>query len=150
MGRWAEEAFVSGLFITRLTNTTTMAPASATVVTDKDSVQGLKKHWAWASHDTLPTRIESLYEYLKWVRENNKWSREALAMGLYALGVPKPKEGLFLETDVYDWKLMDEVSIIAYYCGRKDISKRLSEQLISENKMPESQRERIVNNLRTI
>lgn len=139
MGRWAEEAFVSGLFITRLTNT---------AVTDKDSVQGHKKHWAWAAHDTLPTRIESLYEYLKWVRENNKWSREALAMGLYALGVPKPKEGLFLETDVYDWKLMDEVSIIAYYCGRKDISKRLSEQLISENKMPESQRERIVNNLR--
>jgi hypothetical protein len=160
MGRWAEEVFVSGLNITRLYK---MPPVPSPPTTDSakhstlterqtdmllDSVDSNKKRWAWRAHEKLPTRTESLYEYLKWVRENNRWSREALAMGLYAIEIPKPKEGLFLDSTVYDWKLFDEVSIIAYYCGRKDISRRLSERILSEGKFPEDQRSRIESNLK--
>jgi hypothetical protein len=80
-------------------------------------------------------------------RITNQFSRELLAMAIYASTVPKPTDQhLFLENDVYDWKVLDELSIIAFYCGRKDLAKRASEKLIADNKAPANQMDRIKNN----
>ena len=130
-GQWVEEVFVSGLNIARLS---------------KDGET--KKLWAWKAYEVLPTRVESLFEYLKWVRENNHWKKEALAMGLYALEIKKPSTGLFVEGDIYDWRILDEVSIIAFYLDRKDLTAKLAEQLLRESKMPSHHRARVETNLR--
>lgn len=63
----------------------------------------------------LPTRVESIYELVKYHRENGN---QKLAYSLYLLtkDVPAPPEGLFVHMDVYRYKLTYEFSILAFYC----------------------------------
>jgi tetratricopeptide (TPR) repeat protein len=126
IGRWYEEKYMSAYNIAKLTNS---------------------KEWAWKAHQCNPKRIECLVSYLSHCRMTNQFSRELLAMALYASTVTKPTDQhLFLENDVYDWRVWDELSIIAFYCGRRDLAKMASEKLIADNKAPPAQMERIKNN----
>lgn len=126
MGRWYEEMYISAYNVAKLTHS---------------------KEWTWKAHHCNPKRIECLVSYLSFCRMTNQFSCELLAMALYASTVPKPTDQhLFLENDIYDWKVWDELSIIAFYCGRKDIAKMASEKLIADNKAPAAQMERIKNN----
>lgn len=126
MGRWYEEQYISAYNVAKLTH---------------------DKEWVWKAHECNPKRIECLVSYMSYCRMTNKFSKELLAMGMYAASVTKPTDQhLFLENDVYDWKVWDELSIIAFYCGAKHISKMASEKLISDNKAPAEQMARIRNN----
>jgi len=128
VGKWFEEQFISALNLTRMT---------------------CDKEWAWKGHEVCPTRSESLVSYMMYCRSTGKWSRELLAMALYASTITKPTGSvLFLEPDIYDWRVWDELGIIAYYCGQKEISKMACSKLLSENKFPPDQRQRIETNLR--
>jgi hypothetical protein len=70
-------------------------------------------------------------------------------MIMYATTIPRPKENvLFVEAEVYDWIMWDELAVIAYHVGRKDIAKQAGSRLLSENLFPPSQRARIENNLK--
>ena len=127
-GKWVEEQFVSALNLTRLTN---------------------DKSWAWKGHEIFPQRSESLVAYLSHCRSTAKWSRELIAMALYASTITKPKDTvLFLEIDTYDWRVWDELAIIAFFTGQKAITKMACEKLLAEKKFPESQRDRIETNLK--
>jgi hypothetical protein len=63
--------------------------------------------------------------------------------------IPKP-EGtfLFLEADNYDWKVWDELSIVASYCQAFDTAKAAYIHLLKENKYPPEQDARIRNNFK--
>ena len=123
IGRWYEEKYMSAYNIAKLTHS---------------------KEWAWKAHECNPKRIECLVSYLSHCRMTNQFSRELLSIALYASMIPKPTDQhLFLENDVYDWRVWDELSIIAFYCGSKDLAKTASEKLISDNKAPADQMERI-------
>jgi glycosyltransferase involved in cell wall biosynthesis len=126
MGRWYEEQYISAYNVAKLTH---------------------DKEWVWKAHECNPKRIECLVSYMSYCRATNKFSKELLAMSLYASFIKKPTDQhLFVENDVYDWKVWDELSIIAFYCGAKHISKMASERLIADNKAPLQQMERIKNN----
>lgn len=126
MGRWYEEKYMSAYNIARLTHS---------------------KEWAWKAHECNPKRIECLLSYMSYCRATSQFSRELFAMGLYASSIPKPTDQhLFLENDAYDWRVWDELSIIAYHCGAKNIAKMCSERLIADNKAPPDQMERIKKN----
>ena len=128
MGRWREEMYVSALWISRLTKS---------------------KEWAWKAHECNPERNESLVSYLINCREKGEWTRENLAMAMYAASIPKPtSQVLFFEPEMYDWRALDELSIMAFYCGRRDIAKDATLRLLNEGKLPDSQRPRIEANLR--
>jgi len=126
MGRWYEERYISAYNVAKLTHS---------------------KEWAWKAHECNPKRIECLVSYLSHCRMTNQFSRELLAMAMYASSITKPTDQhLFLENDVYDWKVWDELSIIAFYCGAKNVAKLASEKLIRDNKAPPYQMERIKKN----
>jgi hypothetical protein len=77
------------------------------------------------------------------------FSSELLAMIMYATTITKPTANvLFVENDVYDWRMWDELAVIAYHTGRKDIAKTAGARLLSENLFPAEQRARIENNLK--
>lgn len=124
-GGWIEEVYVSGLNITRMTKS---------------------KEWAWKSHEKNPKRIECLVSYMAHCRANNIWSQELYAMAKYAVSVPLPDQILFVETDIYEWKALDEFSIIAYYTGHYEEAYEAGMLLIENPKVPECQRARIVAN----
>lgn len=128
MGRWKEEQCVSAMNLARL-------------LQDKD--------WAWKAHDLNPARNESLVHYASYCRSKNMFTPEVLAMIMYATTIAKPKDNvLFVESEVYDWRMWDELAVIAYHTGRKDIAKQAGSKLLSENLFPADQRARIENNLK--
>lgn len=127
-GGWFEERYVCALNLTRLLNS---------------------KDWAWKAHEICPQRSESLVSYIADCRAKGNWSRELLSMALYASIIPKP-EGtfLFLEADTYDWKVWDELSIVASYVKAFDIAKTAYTRLLKDSKYPPEQDARIRNNFK--
>jgi len=129
-GGWFEEQYICALNITRLTQS---------------------KEWAWKAHEICPNRSESLVSYMTFCRMTAKWSRELLAMSLYASTIVKP-EGtlLFLEIDNYEWKVWDELSIIAFYCKALDVARMAYMKLLKEKKYPPEHEDRIKNNFKQL
>lgn len=128
MGKWKEEQCVSAMNLARL-------------LQDKD--------WAWRAHEFNPKRNESLVWYASHCRSKNLFTHELLALILYATTIQKPAEQvLFVESDMYDWRMWDELAVIAYHMGRKDIAKQAGARLLSENLFPPDQRARIENNMK--
>jgi len=75
---------------------------------------------AWINgYEFLPTRIENLYEIVNYYRTTGK---HTLAYTYYNLAKYERNrktdfDNLFLEKDIYDYKLDYELSIIGYYCN---------------------------------
>lgn len=76
-------------------------------------------HYWLEAYQLFPRRIENLYEIITHYRQNGK---NELAYMFYVMALkqrtihPKP-DYLFLQKDVYDYKLDYEFSIIGYYCN---------------------------------
>ena len=80
-------------------------------------------------------------------------SRAATPEGLrgrQAVGLPltPPNDALFVETWIYDFGLLDEFSINAYWAGHYQESLDASLRLLGENKFPAHERSRIFGNAR--
>ncbi len=96
--------------------------------------------------DVLGNRGEAFYEAIKLCREN-KWYMFGWSLAQIALKIPPNHSALFSESWVYDYGILDEASIVAYYVGEYQKSKELCEKLLSEKKYPQSQEMRIKANL---
>lgn len=76
-------------------------------------------YWMQA-YNVIPNRLENIYRVIKYYRESGK---NELAYMYYRLAdikratLPSKIDFLFLENDVYDYKLDYEISIIGYYCN---------------------------------
>ena len=76
-------------------------------------------HWWMEGYQFFPRRIENLYEIITHYRQNGK---NQLAYLFYNMALkqmllnPSP-DYLFLQRDVYDYKLDYEFSIFGYYCN---------------------------------
>ena len=128
MGKWREAQCVSAMNLARL-------------LQDKD--------WAWRAHEFNPKRNESLVWYASYCRAKNLFTHDLLALIMYATTIPKPTENvLFVENDIYEWRMWDELSVIAFFMGRKDIAKQAGARLLADNKFPPSERARIENNMK--
>ena len=76
-------------------------------------------YWWLEAYNFFPNRIENLYEIIHHYRCNGK---NNLAYGMYIIAdhernKNKTTDYLFLQKDVYDYKLDYELSIIGYYCN---------------------------------
>jgi len=130
MGKWKEEMYVSAYNIVRLTN---------------------DKEWVWKAAEAGPNRAEAFVAYCGYCRGKNLWSAELLAMAFYAAAIPKPTtDCLFIETDVYAWRALDELGIIAAYCNRKDVAKQTFIKLLNDKVVPAQHIQRIENNLKSV
>lgn len=68
-------------------------------------------------YQLMPNRLENVYEIIKYYRENSK---NVLAYTFYKLAIntesiKKPPVFLFLENDVYDYKIYYEFTVFGYY-----------------------------------
>ena len=76
-------------------------------------------YWWLEAYNFFPNRIENLYEIIYHYRTNGK---NNLAYGIFLMADEQRKKNsntdyLFLQKDVYDYKLDYELSIIGYYCN---------------------------------
>src|SRR5262249_51056368 len=69
---------------------------------------------------------------------------EAAKRGLI---IPKPMQAPFLESWIYDYGLLDELAINAYWAEKYDDSAAASERILADRKIPTDQIDRIKENL---
>ena len=70
--------------------------------------------------DERPTRAEPLYALARHYREEERY-HAALALARRGLEIPYPDaDTLFVEKQVYEWRLWEEVMICAYYTGAEN------------------------------
>ncbi|HQZ12079.1 MAG TPA: glycosyltransferase [Devosia sp.] len=95
-------------------------------------------------YEKVPGRIEGLYLAARAAR-NAQYYHHGYLLAQAGLDRPQP-EGLFVDSAVYAWKMLDEFQILAYYAGHIGEAVEASERLLSEAAFPEAERERIERN----
>ncbi len=93
-------------------------------------------------------RAEPIYEIAKYYRLKKDF-QSAYKWAKIAQSIPFPAQCvLFIYKDIYDYKILDELSMDAYYTDKFVESYQLSKKLIEENKFPEHEKPRITANFK--
>lgn len=130
MGGWAEEVFYSsyrtGLCLQRLGR-------------DDEAAARLLDTW-----QRFPERAEPLHALaLQYQRTGQHRLVHLVAEAGRAIAVPR--EALFVETDVYTWRLKDLDAVALYWLGRRSAAAALNHELLQL--VPAGERARIAQNL---
>jgi hypothetical protein len=133
MGGWAEEVFYSRLQSAALR-------------------QQLARPWPevlnayLVAHQARPERAEPLREIAAHYRKSSEWVL-AEQYARAASAIPRPKDTLFVDDSVYDWRARDELAVASYYLGNFAEAFALNQALLTEGKLPAGERERVATNL---
>ena len=98
-----------------------------------------------AAYNYRPSRAEPLYQIAKYYRETKMYS-VAYLFGKMGVAIPYPEDVLFVEKGVYEWALLDELSISAYWTMRYEESKELCDRLLANPGLSEHEVNRIKSN----
>lgn len=98
------------------------------------------------AHIERPARAEPLHDLARFCRLQ---SRYALAWIFASAGVTlaRPHDSLFIESDVYEWRMRDEYALAAYHTGRRAIALTINEALLASPELPPEQHARIRANI---
>ena len=100
------------------------------------------------AHNFAPHRAEPLYDIARHYRLQEKWPL-AYRFAKWGVAIPYPeRDRLFVARDVYQWRLLDEAAIAAYWTGGYQESLTLNRLLLDSGRLPDEQRSRIRDNLR--
>ena len=134
LGSWTEEVFVS-LYAAAQIKQQMGRPFEEVIAT-----------YLRASN-LMPSRAEALHGASRLSRENNRFA-EGYEFASRGLKIPLPVGGLFVEPWIYQYGLLDEFAVNAYWTGRYDDCLTACERLLREGKIPAEDRERIEQNAR--
>lgn len=102
------------------------------------------------AHARSPRRLEALHGLAQYYREQNNFAPCFVyaMMGQTLLSAyVQPTSGiLFKQSWIYDYGILDELSICAYYVGEYQTSLDVSDSLLRQGKLPQSMVERVQNN----
>jgi hypothetical protein len=97
---------------------------------------------AWAA---CPERAEPLHDLAVYARGKKQFHWARLFAG-YGMHLDKPAQGLLVESDVYDYRLLDEYAMASFGCGDHADSLDACTRLLKCPALPPSERERILAN----
>lgn len=83
-----------------------------------------------------PTRSESLHGLAQYCREQKKFNLAYLFVK-QGLCIPYPKDILFVDPSVYQWKLLDELAVASYWVGKFKESRRACEDILQKHSLGE-------------
>ena len=95
----------------------------------------------------LPSRAEARHGASRHARLNNMF-KEGYEIAAPAIDLAAPPVGRFVEPWIYEWALLDEYAVNAYWADRFQESLDACERLLHEGKLFEPQRERVEANAR--
>lgn len=99
------------------------------------------------AYQAAPWRAESLWAASRLCREFSRFD-QGYRFAKQGLKVRYPEGALFVGQGIYEWALLDEFAIHAYWTGHYRESRIASIQLLQEGKYPPDQKERIEANLK--
>jgi glycosyltransferase involved in cell wall biosynthesis len=133
-GYWDEEVFCAGYEVGRLRERLGRPAAEVLAA-------------YLGAYDACPRRAESLHAAARFTRLRGQ-HHLAYMLAKTALSIPKPDDGLFVEPWIYDFGLLDEFSIAAYWAGHLRESLEACDTLLSGGKLPAEHRARVIENHR--
>ena len=129
MGHWQEEVFVSLWRCAQI--------MEQLGYPDVDVIQAYESAFA-----ANPTRAEALQDAARFCRYRELYGL-AYDFARRGLAIAYPTDGLFVLNWVYDYGLLDEFAVSAYWCGHYRESLAACERLLSEGRLPAKERARI-------
>ena len=132
MGYWEQEVFYSLYQIAKL--------KLQLAYPDSEVIQAYM-----AAYEVCPNRAEALHGAVQFCRVQQKYQQGYL-LAKHSLLIALPKDGLFMEQWIYDYGLLDEYSIVAYWAGHYRESFDACLKLLRDSKVPVDQRDRIRKN----
>lgn len=133
MGGWDEEVFVA-LLEAAILKEIQARPRD-------EIVNGYIK-----AFQSRPTRVEPLY-YLANYYRNNKEYELGYRTAKIGSSVPLPKDILFVANWIYDYGMLLEQSVNAYWVGNYEESQKISLDLLKKSTLPEDMRALVQGNL---
>lgn len=100
-----------------------------------------------AAYEACPRRAEALYGAARYCRLAGEFQQGYL-FARDGLRIPRPEAGLFVEPWIYDYGLLDEFAVNAYWIGRYRECSDACERLLRDAEAPDEARERIAMNAR--
>ena len=131
MGGWPEEVFYSLYQVGVLTHRAGQRDQAMIALFD-----------AW---NYRPQRIEPLYE-LAWMFRERRLYHAAHLVSQRGIGTPVPEDTLFLHRWMYQWGLLFEYSIAAYWVGQPRAALEACNRLLEMPQLPDSYREQTKTN----
>lgn len=99
------------------------------------------------AYQAAPWRAESLWAAARLCRAFSRFD-QGYRFAKQGLKVRYPEGALFVGQGVYEWAMLDEFAIASYWTGQYRESRIASMQLLSDNKFPADQKNRIEANLK--
>ncbi len=82
-----------------------------------------------AAYELRPRRAEPLYDLARFFRQRKNYGK-GYVFAKVGVQTPRPNDSLFVSQDVYDWRLLDELSISAYWIGKYAEAKETCEEIL--------------------
>jgi GR25 family glycosyltransferase involved in LPS biosynthesis/glycosyltransferase involved in cell wall biosynthesis len=132
MDGWIEEKYIAALELARLLE-----------LSDADTNEVISAYEY--AHSVRPIRAEALYGLARFHRIGERWA-DGHSAALRIENLNEPDDLLFVEPEIYSWKLADEIALCAFYLRDFRQSLRINEQLLWNPALPLEERDRILSN----
>jgi glycosyltransferase involved in cell wall biosynthesis len=116
MEGWVEETFMAQLELGRVA-----------VLLDMPEDVVLREFLA--AYEIRPIRAEPLYELARYFRMKKLYGKSLLFAKAGFL-TPRPDDYLLVSQDVYDWRLLDELGVSAYWVGNHALGRAACEEIL--------------------
>lgn len=138
MAGWVEENFMARLYLGRM---------AIVLQKPEEEVMDL----LLAAYACRPSRAEPLYELARYYRLRKQYYR-AFAFARSGSSINLPDDTLFVSRPVYEWQLLDELGVSAYWAGAYEASLDACDAILARVEdglaVPEADLERIRQNRR--
>jgi len=108
MGGWEEEVYYSMYMIAKI--------KEKIGVSDEEVISLYSKAWEYR-----PNRLECAFHVMRKLRAQSRFLL-SFAYGDVAIKTKGTSDILFLETEIWQWRLLDEYSLASYYIGNPEIA----------------------------
>ena len=97
----------------------------------------------------LPTRAEPLYRLAYYYRITANYNLGYL-VAKFGLTLDKPNDEKFVEEWIYEWGMLMEYSLCAYYSGHYDEFKYACDEMLSNTNLPDHVHKCVVDNIKLV
>jgi len=136
MGGWEEEIYISKYWVAR--------QKQALGKPDPEVIDAYLQAW-----ESRPIRLEALYYLIKFLGSRKRYAL-AFALSSIAMKFGPCHDILFVEDEIWKWRMPDEYSVLAYYNGNPEEAYKIASLLIKAphfSNIPQIDQDRIKKNL---
>lgn len=135
-GAWEEEVYYSMYMIGKLKEQLGRNP--------DEIIQAYSRAWEYR-----PQRLEAVFHVMRKLRERGRWIL-SFTYGSMAIKNPGTSDILFVEPEIWQWRLLDEYALAAFHTGNPEISYEKTKTITEMpffNGLPDPEKDRVKKNL---